>query len=99
MGVKPLPFAMSATTFRSKVRALARASENVRFTVHARMRMRQRGIDDLQVLHVLRVGVVEEGPALDIRGNWKATLLGMAAGERVRVAAVLHEGVVVITVY
>lgn len=99
MAAKTLGFAMSAAAFHAKLRALARASENVRFTVHARMRMRQRGIDDLQVLHVLRAGVVEEAPALDIHGNWKATLAGMAAGERVRVAAALHEGVVVITVY
>lgn len=99
MAAKTLSFAMSAAAFRTKLRDLARASENVRFTAHARLRMRQRGIDDLQVLHVLRSGSVEEGPALDMRGNWKATMTGLAAGERVRVAAALYEGAIVITVY
>jgi Domain of unknown function (DUF4258) len=99
MAAKTLPFAMSRASFQAQIRDLARVSANVRFTAHARVRMRQRGIDDLQVLHVLRAGLVEEGPALDIHGNWKATLAGMAAGERVRVAAALHEGVIVITVY
>jgi hypothetical protein len=99
MAAKIARFGMNAAAFLARVRALSALSENVVFTSHARTRMRQRRISDLQVLEVLRRGTVAEGPALDIYGNWKATLRKAVAGEIVHVAAALEKGVVVITVY
>jgi len=99
MAAKIARLAMNAAAFLARVRALAGSSENIIFTGHARTRMRQRRISDLQVLEVLRRGGVAEGPALDIYGNWKATLRKTVAGQTVHVAAALEKGVVVITVY
>lgn len=99
MAAKIVRLGMNAAAFLARVRALAALSENVVFTGHARTRMRQRRISDLQVLEVLRRGTVAEGPALDIYGNWKATLKKTVAGQTVHVAAALEKGVVVITVY
>lgn len=92
---------MRPQAFVDRVRALSVSSENVVFTRHARLRMLQRDVTDLQVLEVLRRGSVvrDEGPAPDIHGNWKATLRRTVAGQEVNVAAVLSGGVVVITIY
>ena len=65
--------------------------------------MRQRGVTDLQVLHVLRKGVTVEHAHLNIHGNWQCTLEALIAGDRIKVAAALintapNESVVVITV-
>jgi hypothetical protein len=99
MAAKVVRYEMKPQAFLARVRALAGSSENVVFTNHARKRMRQRGITDLQVLEVLRRGSVAEGPAPDIYGNWKATLRKLVAGQDVNVAVALSNGAVVITVY
>lgn len=101
MAAKVVRYEMKPQAFLDRVRTLAVSSENVFFTPHARKRMRQRDITDLQVLEVLRRGSVVqgEGPAPDIHGNWKATLRKVVAGQDVNVPVALSEGAVVITVY
>ncbi len=92
---------MKPQGFLYAIRELSGSSANVIFTPHARKRMRQRDITDLQVLEVLRRGSVVqgEGPAPDIHGNWKATFRKIVAGQEVSVAVALSNGIVVITVY
>lgn len=101
MAAKVVRFEMKPQAFLARVRALAASSESVVFVGHARLRMRQRGISDLQVLEVLRRGTIVdgEGPAPDVHANWKATLRKTVAGQEVHVAVALADGVIVITVY
>lgn len=81
------------------IRELAAVDANVKFTNHARRRMEERGILIRQVMNVLRMGVVVEGPARNIRGNWQCTLRRFAAGTEVHVAVAIEDGVLIITVY
>jgi len=99
MAAKVVSFELTGPAFLARIRALAASSGNVQYTLHARKRMVERHITDLQVVETLLRGRLIEGPALDIRGNWKATLSRTVAGQNLRVAAALWRGVVVITVY
>ena len=90
---------MTPVEMLRRIRELAAEDANVRFTKHAVVRMAQRKILIRQVLTVLRGGVIIEGPALNIHGNWQCTLRHFAAGNEVQVAAAIEQGVLVITVY
>jgi hypothetical protein len=90
---------MTPAAMLRRIRELAAKDSNVRFTYHARSRMDERGILIRQVMTVLRMGVVAEGPSLNIRGNWQCTLRRLAAGVEVYVAVALEDGVLIITVY
>ena len=82
-----------------RIRELAAVDANVRFTNHARRRMGERGILIRQALTVLRMGIVVEGPAQNIRGNWQCTLRRFAAGAEIHVAVAIENDVLIITVY
>jgi hypothetical protein len=92
--------ALTAQAFKNRAAACVEADNgSVFFTAHAKARMAQRRITDAMVLETLRRGYVVEGPALDMHGNWKATMKKLVAGVQVRVAAAIDEGVIVITVF
>ena len=78
--------------FRKLVRELAENSNNITMTPHAKSRMRQRKISMRQVVTCLRVGIIEEGPAPQPDGDWRATMHVLAAGEPISVVVEL-EGV------
>lgn len=101
MGIaaKVEPFPMTPEAMLRRIRELAAVDTNVRFTARARRRMVERGILIRQVVTVLRHGVIVEGPALNIRGNWQCTLRRVAAGEEIHVAVAIEDGVLIITVY
>jgi len=65
------------------VRDLANASRGVVAVGHAKQRLQQRKISMRQILICLRKGVITEGPALNIRGNWQVNVTRTAAGEEV----------------
>ena len=83
-----------------RIRELAAESVNVVFTQHAKRQMRTRTITPPQVIDVLRLGSIVEGPALDAYGCWKCTMRRFAAGETTHVAVALCDSeLVVITAY
>ncbi|MGE0151985.1 MAG: DUF4258 domain-containing protein [Reyranellaceae bacterium] len=90
---------MTAQQFTAAVRELAAVSDNVAILRHAAQRMRERGIGLMQVLDVLRGGRVSEGPALDIHGNWKATMDRVIAGQKIAVVVAIENRLIVITVF
>ena len=90
---------MTPAAMIRRIRELAAVDSNVRLTNHALWRMDERGILLRQVIAVVRTGVIDEGPALNIRGNWQCTLRGRAAGMEVHVAVVIEDGVLILTVY
>ena len=74
------------------------------FSHHAEVQMRKRHITRTQVLRCLAHGVVAEGPARDIKGNWAMKLEVPSAGDLVIVVAALDRDeagdmIIVITVY
>lgn len=90
---------MTAQQFTATVRELAAVSGNVVILRHAAQRMHERDIALAQVLEVLRHGRVSEGPALDIHGNWKATMSRSVAGQKTTVAVAIENRLIVITVF
>lgn len=89
---------MTPAAMLRRIRDLAAVSSNIHYTTHARRRMRQRAVTPAQVERALRTGVIEEGPALDIHGNWKCTMRRFTAGTELRVAVAIDNGLIVITV-
>lgn len=67
------------------IREAAKDTDRVAFHPHAKSRMRKRRINPTQVYSCLRLGVIIEGPALDIKGCWRCTMYRLAAGEEVKV--------------
>ena len=60
-------------------------SSRIRLSLHARQRMRERGVTIRQILDVLRNkrSQVTEGPAVTAAGSWKFSLLGFSGGEAI----------------
>lgn len=90
---------MTPAAMLRRIRDLAAIDANVRLTAHARSRMAERGILIRQVLAVLRMGVIAEGPSLNIRGNWQCTLRRFAAGADVHVVVAIEDGILILTVF
>lgn len=86
--VKPLQ--LTDAGFLKKLRAIAQESHRVVITKHAKLRMRQRRINDRQVFECLRKGRIAEAAHLTIHGDWKATLEHQYAGDVVRVAVAIE---------
>lgn len=99
-----LPLNLSPISALRIVRAIAADSSKVKLTRHARERMAQRDITLPQLLRCLRTGRIAEGPARNARGDWAFRVEGIAAGDRINVAAALSTDgngnrIIVITVY
>lgn len=68
---------------------------------HCRERMVERGVTEEDVLRCLILGRIVEGPALNVRGNWKMKVHRFAAGEALDVVVVIEipdNDVIVVTV-
>lgn len=88
----PLPFKLSAPKALRLIREVAQDSSRVILTDHARQRMRKRRINLPQVLNCLLKGQIDEGPALDIHGNWACSVRWRHAGDFIKVAvAIKHD--------
>ncbi|MCA0247075.1 MAG: DUF4258 domain-containing protein [Proteobacteria bacterium] len=89
---------MSAPAFLRRLRDLAADSKNVFITNHARRRMVQRRHTDEDVRGALLRGIVSEGPFLNDKGHWQATIYRTHADQEITVVAALDDDVIVITV-
>jgi hypothetical protein len=82
------------------VRALAADSANVELTKHCREEsMPDDGITMRQVLDCLRMGIITEGPAIDIHGNWKMDIYRRVDNLLCAVAIEWRTHLIVITAY
>lgn len=90
------------SAFERQVHALARDSQSVQFTFHARTRMAQRLITVPMVLECLRRGVIRRPPEQNIKTGWYACRMERyTAGKSVAVIAAIDEdnpAVIVVTV-
>ena len=69
---------------------LTKDSSKIRLTKHVQDRMRQRGIDLLQILRVLGRGEITEQAWFNhTTGDWRFTIKGIAAGTTISVVAAL----------
>lgn len=83
---------------------LAKDSKNVRFSKHARDRMLERDVSDIQVIRCLMSGRFEEEPSRSSKGNWSFKMRVMDSGESITVVGALDydnrgNHVLVITTY
>lgn len=82
---------LSDAGFLKRLHAIAKDSNRVVLTNHAKQRMRQRRINQRQLLECLRKGRISEPAHLTIQGDWKATLEHQYAGDVVRVAVAIEK--------
>lgn len=99
-----LKFELPASRALELVREIAKDSSRVKFTLHAEQRMVAREITRRQVLCCLTHGHITEGPARDVKGNWKMTMEVLSAGDVVNtVLAIDYDDrgnlVIIVTVY
>ncbi|MCH9694283.1 MAG: DUF4258 domain-containing protein [Gammaproteobacteria bacterium] len=76
------------------IHGLAEKSENVSWSIHALERMVERDITDLQILRVLRTGMIEsEIEAGKNPGEWKCKMVAEIRGRReVGVVTICNNG-------
>ena len=85
------PMQLSDAGFLKKLYAIAKDSNRVVLTSHAKQRMKLRRINLRQVLECLRKGRIHEPAHLTIHGDWKATLEHQYAGDVVLVAVAIEK--------
>lgn len=83
---------LTAAVAQKRIHEIARVTEHVIFSTHARERMREREIFDVDVLRVLREGFVDEAPELTERNEWRCKVILKIRGSRTAgvVTIILH---------
>lgn len=66
------PMRLTAAIAQKRIREIAEKTEDVILATHARTRMADREIFDVDVFRILRHGHVDEAPELTERGEWKS---------------------------
>ena len=93
---------LSNAELQRHVRALAADSAKVFITEHARDRMIERQVSDIEVIECLRHGVIQRPPQTDRKtGDLKCRMENFGASRNLAVVAALGDhrpGVVVVTV-
>lgn len=75
-------FRLTPNVATDRIRAIAQKSENVIFGDHAQERMFERGITDVQVMEILRRGIVSEAPEKTEYDEWKCKIVMHLRGKR-----------------
>ena len=85
---------LTAAIAQKRIREIAQITENVIWGTHARERMHEREIFDVDVLRVLREGYVDDAPELTERNEWKCKVTLKIRGGRTAgvVTIILHNG-------
>lgn len=90
VSIRPeLPRTLTRQEAGDLVRDVIADSGNIVWTSHARQRMEQRDVTDLQVLRVLKRGTVVADPVFGNDRNWEVTFEDISAGETIRVAVAI----------
>ncbi len=75
-------YRLTAAVAQKRIREAATSSSRVITSNHARGRMREREIDEIDVLRVLRNGIVLGDPVPAEMGEWKCKLVRTMKGTR-----------------
>ena len=85
-------FPLMEKTARKIINDLAENyTRRIRWSKHVKERMNERGVTTGQIITLLknRHSVFREGPYLEVNGDWKFNLKGMAAGKVIELTAAL----------
>lgn len=85
---------LTAAAAEKRIREIAVVSENVILGTHARERMEEREIFDVDVFRVLRNGFVDDAPEKTAQDEWKCKVTLKIRGGRTAgvVTVILHNG-------
>ena len=85
---------LTAVNAQKRIREIAQATENVILGMHARQRMVEREIFDVDVFKVLRSGFVDDAPELTDRNEWQCKVTLKIRGGRTAgvITIILREG-------
>jgi Domain of unknown function (DUF4258) len=85
---------LTVAVAQKRIREIAQKTENVILGTHARERMSEREIFDVDVFRVLREGYVDDAPELTERNEWKCKIALKIKGGRTAgiVTIILHNG-------
>lgn len=85
---------LTAAIAQKRIREIAKTTENVVFGPHARQRMKEREIFDVDVFRVLRTGFVDEAPEMTEQDEWNCKVTLKIRGGRTAgvVTIFLHSG-------
>src|SRR5688500_9168465 len=75
-------FRLTRSVAESRIHKIAQDSDNIIFSEHALERMEERGIDDIQVLEILRTGMVVDDPTRTEFKEWKCKIVKKLRGGR-----------------
>src|SRR6266436_4859746 len=89
-----LAMRLTPNVAQARIRRIAAVSENVIFGTHARERMAEREIFDVDVFRVLLGGYVDDEPELTDQNEWKCKVTWKIRGGRTAgvVTIILHGG-------
>jgi len=79
---QPIPMRLTAAIAEKRIHAAAKDSQNVVLGNHARDRMLERDIFDVDVFRILRTGHVDEQPEQTEQGEWKCKVTLKIRGGR-----------------
>ncbi len=65
-----------------RIKAIAAVTSNIKWSFHALERMEERGIPDVDVLRILRQGVIAGPPRADRPGEWTCKMVRTIRGRR-----------------
>lgn len=88
--ITPLPFTLNDANFLKRLRTAVADSSRVIVMAHAKKRMRERKINQNQIIACLQKGVICEPAHLTTHGDWKATVTHRVAGDVIRVAVAIQ---------
>ena len=85
---------LTAGVAEKRIREIARVTENVILGTHARERMIERELFDVDVFRILRQGHVDDAPELTDSKEWKCKITMKIRGGRTAgvVTIILHNG-------
>lgn len=75
-------YRLTSTTAEVRIRRLAEASSNIRWSLHAQKRMEEREIFDADALRVMRRGMISGAPEETPAGEWKCKMVLKLRGNR-----------------
>lgn len=65
-----------------RIKTIATNTANIKWSFHALERMEERGIPDVDVLRILRQGMIAEPPRADRPGEWTCKMVRTIRGRR-----------------
>ncbi len=76
------PLRLTASVAERRIKELAASSANIKWTAHAQSRMNEREIFDVDVLRILRSGMIDGDPEKTPTGEWKCKMVLKLRGSR-----------------